>query len=39
MVIPTAERLRGHLLTCEDFTVSGNHGPDDRSEGTGTAVP
>jgi hypothetical protein len=27
------------LLTCEDFTVSGNHAPGDCSEGTGTTLP
>jgi hypothetical protein len=64
MVIPTAERLRGHqqlaaigvvgvvmlgsfligthhqhLLTCQDFTVSGNHAPENCAGGTGTTVP
>jgi hypothetical protein len=64
MVIPTAERLRGHqqlaaigvvgvvmlgsfligtqhqhLLTCQDFIVSGNHALENWAGGTGTTVP
>lgn len=27
-----------HILTCEDFTVSGNHAPEGCSEGTGSTV-
>jgi hypothetical protein len=63
VLIPTAERLRGHekfaaigivalvmvtsfligtqhprMLTCEDFTISGNFAPENCSSGTGSTV-